>query len=225
MTVKHTKQDAEHFGAWLTERLPDSLTTDDMEGWMRNGIATTRALRKAFCSSTGPLFKLVSETQVGATEARATDACLFGKRWTRGKPHDFTRWMLQSQPATEACPIVILSTLRESSFQEWASTLLKVPHYTPEHELEKQLLERKFTLTLPQVERLVKRTDNWAMQSLLLEEPGNFFFTPNNVSGISVVNIRCDKQHWEPYLKGFASQHQRRPGCRLIVANFDAWHL
>jgi len=218
---KHTDEDRGRFADWLRERLPDDITAEEMAGWERNGIATTRALRLAFKSDKGPPFRFITTTPMGATEARPTSACLFNKMW-KEEPHGFARWLLQDQPATPPCGLSVLDTRHESSYQEWAIALLQMPPYTSEAELERLLLERRHTLTLPQAEVLVKRADKWAAGDVLaLGDPGNFFFTANSVGGISVVNIRCDAQRWEPYLKGFASEHQRRPGCRLIVANLN----
>jgi hypothetical protein len=221
--TKPTREDVEAWGVWLAECTPDDMPLEEMLLWKKNKIATRRKLR-AFLPNQGPLFRLVTSTNVGPMEARPTMECFRNKRWL-DREHGFGTWLPQMQPATPSCPIVILETLREATYQDWAAALLGVPEYTPEHELEQRLIAARFLLTLPQMEVLVKRSDTWASTALALGEPGNFSFTQNGTDGVSIVNVRVDKQHWEPRLKGFSSEHQRVPGCHLIVANFDTSQL
>jgi hypothetical protein len=217
--TKPTQKDLEEWGSWLAECTPADMSREDMSAWQQNKIATRRKLA-SFLPPKGPLFKHVIDMTIGPMDARPTSACLFSSLW-KNRPEEFGKWLLPDQPATSTCRLTVLDTRWPATYQDWAAALLQVRSYTREAELERLLLERGYTLSLPQAERLVQRADQWITSGLVLGEPGNFLLTPNAVGGISVVNIRCDAQHWEPYLKGFSSEHPRVAGCRLIVVNLD----
>lgn len=217
--TKPTQKDLEEWGSWLAECTSEDMSREDMDAWKKNKIATRRKLA-TFLPPKGPLFKHVTSVQIGPMDARPTSSCLFDGLW-KNRPPEFETWLLPEQPATTSCRLTVLETRWPSTYQDWVAALLQVRSYTPEKELERQLLAKGHTLTLPQGERPVRRTDQWIESGLVHGEPGNFFLTPNAVNGITVVNIRSDGQHWEPYLKGFASEHPRVSGCRLIVANVD----
>jgi hypothetical protein len=218
--TKPTQQDLEEWGSWLAGcSEEEGITQEDIHAWMKNRIASRRKVRP-FLPPKGPLFRHVTDVQIGPMDARPTNACLFNRLW-KNRPDEFEKWLLPTQPFTRDCRVIVLETRWPATYQEWAAALLQLRSYTPEAELERLLLVRRYTLSLSQGQKLVERADNWTTSGLMLGEPGNFFLTPNAVGGISVVNIRCDAQHWEPYLKGFSSEHPRVAGCRLLAANLD----
>jgi hypothetical protein len=220
--TKPTRKDLEEWGACLARYAPKGLTLEDIQASKDDERGTRFKLRPFLVS---PLFRPLTASQIGPTTSRPTVECFRSKRWLE-KEHGLGNWLPQMQPATPSCSVTILETTREATFKEMAAVILDLdPEKTSEHRLEQGLLAKQHVLTLPQAEVLVKRADTWTSKELALGDPGNFVLTENGVEGISVVSIRCEKQHWEPLLKAFSSDHEWRPGSRLIVANFDASRL
>lgn len=174
-----------------------------------------------------PLFSTVATTELGAVAGKKTKKCFVDISRYTYRDAGFDDWLPANQPNADACVITTLAPSREWTFAEAAAAVLVVPADTPIKTLGELLIKRGHTITLPQDEEMMEKTENGEKIEMRVNGYGNFCFveTGDPKNPVSVGHVYRGERAWHAYVHSLGDGNRWRASHRLLVRNLDASKL
>ncbi len=228
MSAKAYHKPTAAFFGYVGQNLSGQMTDEDMAYWQDHpdelklflsGLVRERA-RQA------PRFELVAQTQLDATSSQPTTECFRDERWEYRDASLNTRFSAQ-QPETPVCTLAALMPVTHWN-QSGAVRAVLGTSETRVDQLARLLAESPYVLTFPQIEQLVRLTEDGQDTGLLRHhgEGRNSFFvkTGNPRKPVECCQIFGNRGKWRVQSAGeFPTDQRRDPGGRrLLFSNVDA---
>ena len=170
-----------------------------------------------------PLFSISTITNLGSVDGKKTKRCFIGDRWCH-RDKNFDNLLGETQPSTGPCTIATLVFSQEWTFVETAATILGIGVDTDAKLLGQLLIKRGHTITLPQSEEMMEKTNRGEKTDMCTDGYGNFFFveTGNQENPVSLGRVYGEERAWFADI-GMIS-HDRRwfAASRLLLRNPEA---
>ncbi|MDO8576422.1 MAG: hypothetical protein Q7R90_03845 [bacterium] len=171
-----------------------------------------------------PTLTLVKSMLLAATSATNTAECLVGDIYGYRDP-DIDRWLPKMQPARKATKVAVYAFGKDMTFAIMARAVVKVGEDVPLDEVGKLLKKRKHTLTLPQLDILVKKQEAGEDVGLRTDGWGNFVFVENEDGSVSVADVGRDGGRWDRDVRGLGRGGVWDRVSRLVLSNSVAQTL
>lgn len=165
-----------------------------------------------------PTLTLVKSVLLAATSAKNTAECLVGNIYGYRDP-DIDRWLRKTQLARKATKATVYAFAKDMTFATMARAVVKVGEDVPLEKVAKLLKKRKHTLTLPQLDLMVKRQEAGDDVGLRTDGWGNFAFVENEDGSVSVVDVDRDGGRWDRRVDSLGSGRVWRAVGRLVLSN------
>jgi hypothetical protein len=170
---------------------------------------------------------IVATTPLGAVKGKPTKKCfVVGKRYYY-RDDDFDNWLPASQSNAGACVITTLAPSHNWTFAEAAAAILGIGAGSGIVLLGNALIENGHTVTLPQGEEMVEKTENGVETGMRTDGYGDFCFTetgdPKNP--VSVAGVFRDGPRWHALVSRLDYGFRWYAAYRLLVRNLDTSKL
>lgn len=143
------------------------------------------------------LFRIIASTELTAIGGKNTHECFRGDNWGY-RDNYFDLWLSANQPEVCFSVVSTLARLREGTFDQGVEILLGVTAGTPVKTLGTLLIERGHTITLPQVEVMVRISELGAQNILRTNGHCNFFLvgTDDPENPVSIGCLYRGRRGW-----------------------------
>ena len=186
---------------------------DAIEGKFDGGIVRKQSL-----------FSVIATTRFGTVTGKKTKKCFIGSRYVY-RDSDFDGWLPKNQPDVDACIITTLAPIKDWTFAEAAAAILDIGVGTDIALMGKLLIEHGHTITLPQVEEMVEKTERNEKTGIRIDGWGNFFFVENEDGTVSVGFVIRGERAWRADVFRLGRGPRWGADGRLLVRNLDASKL
>lgn len=173
------------------------------------------------------LFSLIATTNLDAVPGKLTQECFvdwkYRDLYMKNQPQSFR--LPLSQATTGACVITTLAIGKDVTLDELTSRLLGICICRGNKYVSKIIRRYRYTVTLPQIEKMV--LDGTLRQSIGIRDDtyGNFFFIENGHGNISFCRVYFYEDWGVHFDSGLHSYEHWKAGFRLFVPNLDASRL
>lgn len=173
-----------------------------------------------------PLFSVVAVTKLGAVAEKKTKKCFTGSRYAY-RDDDFDNWLPANQPNAQACVISTLEFSKEFTFREAVASILDISASTDIKSLDRFLIEHGYTMTLPQAEEMVEKTEYGERTEVCTDVYANFFFveTGDEKNRVSVGDVHRIGRAWGAHIDRLNDNNRWIADYRFLLRNLDASKL
>ncbi len=220
------------FAGWLIQNVPADLDEDTMDNWMNNPDGTKKFLSGLNSPKMTPakpitFLSIVATTNLDAVAGKKTKKCfVVGNRYYY-RDADFDNWLPANQLGADACVITTLAPAKDWKFAEAAAAILGVGAGTNIVLLGNLLIEHGHTMTLPQGEELVDKTERGEKTGMRTDGWGNWFFveTGDPKNPVSVGHVLRDSRGWCAHVRSLDYGYRWNADPRILVRNLDTSKL
>ncbi|MDO8567011.1 MAG: hypothetical protein Q7R58_02570 [bacterium] len=175
------------------------------------------------------ILSVVATTHLDAIVGKQTSQCFVGWQWG-GRDDSFDNWLPANQPEVGSCIISALVHLGKWTLEESVRTILNVDETADIALLGTLLIERDYTMVLPQAEEMVKKTDSSEKTGVRFSGHGTFFFVQKKKGHVgrnpvlvgSVYRYQARNSVWVPRSRSLDDPHFWDAERRILVPNFAA---
>ena len=165
------------------------------------------------------LFSVVATTILENVAGKKTKSCFAGSRYPYNRDADFDNWLPASQPNMTACTISTLAPSQDWTFVEAAAVILNVPITTPIKQIGQMLIERGHTMTMPQGEVMIEKTESGEKTDMPTNGYGTFFLVENEDGSVSVGRVSRVERVWRAYVHRLGHYTRWYADYRLLIRN------
>ena len=165
------------------------------------------------------LFSVIATTILGNVAGKRTKSCFAGSRYPYNRDADFDNWLPASQPNMTACTISTLAPSQDWTFVEAAAVILNVPITTPIKQIGQMLIERGHTMTMPQGEVMIEKTESGEKTDMPTNGYGTFFLVENEDGSVSVGRVSRVERVWRAYVHRLGHDTRWYADYRLLIRN------
>ncbi|MFA6408097.1 MAG: hypothetical protein WCW36_01295 [Candidatus Paceibacterota bacterium] len=170
-----------------------------------------------------PLFTPVATIELAGTKEKETFRCFTAGFARRDAKFDY--WLSKSQPAAGLCAITVcIPPIGGLSFADSIRWLPGVEQVGDIVVLGRSLIASGYTMVLPQVEAMVKKTRNGEYIGFCVSSHGSNFFlveTGDPEEPVSIGCILCDTRDWCADIVRLGRGNCWDANDRLLVRNLD----
>ncbi|TSC69863.1 MAG: hypothetical protein G01um101449_493 [Parcubacteria group bacterium Gr01-1014_49] len=140
----------------------------------------------------GYLLSEVAVIHMKAVDGKPTEQCFTGPGWKR-RGYDLctTFGLSVTQPDTESCVISVLAPEKPSSFAEWIASLLFVDSMVDISSISSKIMEKGFSMTLPQGEVVADFIEKGAIKPKIHWDKRKIFFPLETGDPRCPVKMAC----------------------------------
>lgn len=208
MSAKAYDKKTAAFAGYVIQNIPADLTDEIMDGWMNNPAAMKSFLAELAPPKTGalakrkPLLTVIATTNLDAVKGKKTTQCFRGGDSLVDRSSscfsDFAILLSTDQSDTGECIIAACEiTSDDLRFAEAVQVLSGVKQTINIACLGRSLIANGYTVTLPQIEKVIEYTAHGKETGLRKGNIGYFFFveTGNEENPVSICSVSSSLHH------------------------------
>ncbi len=193
------------FAGFMLQHVPP-LTNDEMSDWMDSPEALSEIMTELKTPGRF-LYKERTRMRLDAVAAKETSECFASPAERYGKRNlNLDQWTTKCQEATRTCVISVVVPCITTTHLRWGAGLLGLRKNIPGG-FGSLLLDRGYTLTLSQVEKLIERTEKAGAESTGLSiNSSTHFFTKIKKEingGIAIGKLVRSNREWNIWIGTF----------------------